>query len=337
MKTKIVYVVVSNDSDIYLEQTLLSAYSARLYMPDVEIILIVDYLTNTTIKDKRSKILDYITTKIVVKIEGNYTNMQRSRILKTSIREHVRGDFLFIDSDTIITSSLSEIDSFNHDIGAVKNDHAPSIEECYNFRYMQGIQKDMKIMGYPMKKETKYFNSGVIYVKDNINTIQFFKNWNEYWYKGYSKGIYIDQVAFTIADTLNNSIIHELPGIWNCQSHYGLKYLKNSKIIHLINTQIPCPTEPFSKFKDKNLYIDIKKNGDIDNKNNQMMYMIMNSHEYFAESTYVIHDKDVYIWNSNSIVLFRYIYYTYSKLFKFIDFFSNYILKFMKNIHNLLK
>ena len=33
MKTKIVYVVVSDDADFYLEQTLVSVYSARLYNP----------------------------------------------------------------------------------------------------------------------------------------------------------------------------------------------------------------------------------------------------------------------------------------------------------------
>jgi hypothetical protein len=52
MKTKIVY-----EQDIYLEQTLLSVYSARLHMPDAEIILLVDDLTNKTINGKRNKII----------------------------------------------------------------------------------------------------------------------------------------------------------------------------------------------------------------------------------------------------------------------------------------
>jgi hypothetical protein len=102
MKTKIIYALVSDNSDIYLEQTLLSVYSVRLYMPETEIILIVDNVTNTNINGARSKILEFITSKIVVEIEGAYTKMQRSRILKTTLRKHITGDFLFIDKKIVI-------------------------------------------------------------------------------------------------------------------------------------------------------------------------------------------------------------------------------------------
>lgn len=34
MKTKIIYVLVSNENDCYLEQALVSIYSLRLYNPD---------------------------------------------------------------------------------------------------------------------------------------------------------------------------------------------------------------------------------------------------------------------------------------------------------------
>ena len=57
MKTKIVYVVVSDDADFYLEQTLVSVYSARLYNPNAEILLLVDSETNKTILGKREAIL----------------------------------------------------------------------------------------------------------------------------------------------------------------------------------------------------------------------------------------------------------------------------------------
>jgi len=42
MKTKIIYVLVSNENDCYLEQALVSIYSLRLYNPDANLLLLVD-------------------------------------------------------------------------------------------------------------------------------------------------------------------------------------------------------------------------------------------------------------------------------------------------------
>ena len=46
MKTKIVYVVVSDEHDIYLEQACLSMHSLRLYNPDAMITVVLDKHTN---------------------------------------------------------------------------------------------------------------------------------------------------------------------------------------------------------------------------------------------------------------------------------------------------
>lgn len=326
MRTKIVYVVVSNDNDVYLEQALLSVYSAKFYNPNTEIILLVDNFTNATIKGKRAKILDYISSKVVVEIKGKYTNQQRSRILKTSVREYIEGDFLFIDSDTIITSSLMEIDSFGSDIGAVKDFHL-SLEKnpgLYHF-----IRKIAKIMKWPIYQESNYFNSGVTYVKDNLKTRQFYKDWNRYWCKGVSKGINIDQPAFAMSNILNNHIIHELSGEWNCQLRHGLRYLENVKIFHYWSADIyNKPEQPIAEFMNKRLYLKIKKDGDIDN---EMIHIIENPKNYFAETTDILSGKDVYIWNSASNILLRYIY-NYSRFFQCVNFFSRCILFFNRHI-----
>ena len=90
MKTKIVYVVVSDDADFYLEQTLVSVYSLRLYNPETRVVLIVDDKTNDTLIGKRAKILEYISDKVVVNIPAKYTKKERSRYLKTTIRQHIK-------------------------------------------------------------------------------------------------------------------------------------------------------------------------------------------------------------------------------------------------------
>jgi hypothetical protein len=319
MNTKLVYVVTSNDRDIYLEQTLVSAYSARLYMPDAEIVLIVDDLTDATIKGKRSKILEYVTSKTVVKIEGKYTQQQRSRILKTSIREHIEGDFLFIDSDTIITSSLAEIDACNFDIAAVKDFHV-SLEKAPEYLFY--INKIGKKVGWPIGKESVQYNSGVIYVKDNDKTRHFYKTWNEYWHKGRLKGVNTDQPAFAMSNILNNRMMQELPGVWNCQLYYGLSYLYKSKIIHYWASNASFAKESLAAFTSDNFYLEIKKSGEISDAMNPI---IANPLDYFGEHTNIIYGQDVDLWQTTTMSLLRSIYN--NKLFKCIDVFSRLISK----------
>ena len=53
MNTKIVYTLVSDDSDTYLEQALLSVYSLRIHNPRAIVELAVDQFTAMTLVDKR--------------------------------------------------------------------------------------------------------------------------------------------------------------------------------------------------------------------------------------------------------------------------------------------
>jgi cellulose synthase/poly-beta-1,6-N-acetylglucosamine synthase-like glycosyltransferase len=142
MKTKLVYVLVSYDEqNDYLEQCLLSCYSARLHNADAEIILLVDNLTDNTLQGKRAEILKYISQKIVIDIAGNYNATQRSRIIKTTAREYVRGDFLFIDTDTVITQSIAGADQLQCSIGAVADGHVPTKKNIAAWKYLKKIDR----------------------------------------------------------------------------------------------------------------------------------------------------------------------------------------------------
>jgi hypothetical protein len=319
MKTKIVYVLVSNECDIYLEQTLLSVHSAKMHIPDAEIILLTDNSTNVTLTGQRSRILDYVTSKVVVEIEERYTNRQRSRILKTSIAEYVKEDFLFIDSDTIITASLEEADSFDCDIAAVKDLHISLLKKHPNYF---AVKKDINKIGESIDENLLYFNSGVFYVKYNERTMKFFKTWNEYWRKGNCNGIDVDQPSFMIANMLNSNIISELPDTWNCQIYTGLKYLYDSKILHYFASKIPFEEVYLAEFTGKDLYMEIKSKGYIDDKTEQIL---KNPYHYFDPCTLIIYGRDVALWNSFSIRSFRFFHKKCTKLFNIIEFFSKHL------------
>lgn len=169
MKTKIVYAVSSDESDSYLEQALLSVFSLRKHNADAFVELVVDQDTDATITGKRREILKYIDNKVVVNIPEEYNKLCRSRWLKTSLREHVKGDFLYIDNDTIITDDLSEIDSYGFSIGAVINAHVLfSLRK--EERYAKKIMKNAPHEGWNCSEDTPFFNGGVLLVKDTTES-----------------------------------------------------------------------------------------------------------------------------------------------------------------------
>ena len=234
MKTKIVYVLVSSNNDIYLEQAYVSMYSVKYYMPDAHITLLTDKLTEATFIGVRKKEIQYVDELISTEISGNYTASQRSRILKTSVRKYIKGDFLFIDTDTIVVRPLYEIDNMEADIAACWDTHSPFVSNPYRSMCIEHGKK----LGWPIENETVYYNSGVIFVKDNEQTHKFYELWNKNWLEGCKKKIYMDQPAFAKTNYMLGHPAQTLDDIWNCELKHGVKYLKDAKIVHYLCTNI---------------------------------------------------------------------------------------------------
>ena len=260
MKTKIVYVVTSSPEDYYLEQTLLSIFSVIKHNRGVEIELVVDDKTDTTITNNRTAILKYINKKVVVKVPEKYNKVQASRYMKTSLRKHVQGDYLFIDSDTIITESLSSIDQYNDDIMAVINEHVPISQ--YFDSYGKRVKKYALQEGWNCSDAIQYFNSGVMYVKDTELSRRFYSDWHATWSNNVEKyGRHFDQPPLALTNEKYGYIIKELPAIWNCQIlRFGLPYLNDAKIIHYF-AAMKSKNDIVYIFRDSGIYNYIKTNG----------------------------------------------------------------------------
>lgn len=262
MKTKIVYAVTSDETDLYLEQTLVSVYSLRLYNPEARVVLIVDDKTNGTLTGKRTKILEYISEKVIVNIPAKYTKKERSRYLKTTIRQYIEGAYLFIDSDTIITDDLSDIDNLldkGIEIAAVKDSHC-DFKDMLNYKL---ILSRAHTIGWDaiLKKDTIHFNSGVLFVCDNNFTHHFYDEWHKNWLYELHKGLFYDQLAMAYTNQLLNCPIKELDGIWDCQIYQdGVRYLCNAKIIHYFSG---LGTKKSYYFHNRNVFTEITETGNI--------------------------------------------------------------------------
>lgn len=292
MKTKIVYVIVSNEQDIYLEQAWVSAYSLRLYTPDTHIIFVTDKDTYENImRSDRRAVCAVVDEFVPISVDCGLNNLEKSRWLKTNLRNIIKGDFLFIDTDTVIAGDLSEVDSWEMDLGIVIDLHAPFRE----FERKAEVKKVMrKIFGKDeLKEATEYYNSGIIYAKDTEKVHQFFSAWHANWEYSVSKGTPTDQQSLVYTVDEMPGFVTPMNGEYNCQVLGSIQYLHTAKIMHFFNAKwnenTLCP------FFGREIYRQVKQANGI---TNEIDWQIRHCKELFSSPTPPIMGADVYVWRS---------------------------------------
>ena len=300
MKTKIVYVVVSDEADIYLEQAYISMFSVKYHNPDSHIILLTDNYTRDTFVGIRKEETKYADEIIVVDFsETKYDKQKRSRLLKTCVRNKVDGDFLFVDCDTIIVKPIDEIDNYAYPIAACRDSHSDFQKNPYRkICLMHG-----KKLGWPIEKEQEYFNSGVILVKDCLETHRFYDRWNENLLKGHKKNITMDQPSFAKTNYEAGHPISVLPDVWNCELKHGMKYLRDAKIVHYLCTN-PSRYQNQQLFllNERDVFDEIKKTGII---SNQIKEIIIDPFSGLAETTHCFAGEDLLFFRTMRYNYFR--------------------------------
>jgi lipopolysaccharide biosynthesis glycosyltransferase len=238
MKTKLVYVLTCAPEATYIEQALMSVYSARHWNPDAHIVLMVDDKSNALLTGKRGEILNYVSEKIVVPFEDeSLTPMYRSRWIKTQVRHLIKGDFLFVDSDTICCRSIGEIDDFECEVGAVLESHLPVSEFCDALH--RSAQNANEIIGVDVDIEQLYFSSGVLLVRDTKKTHKLYELWHQFWKEGNEIGLKIDQPSLAKANREMGHIIQQIPDSYNCILFTRPPFVREAHILHIAAYQNP--------------------------------------------------------------------------------------------------
>ena len=283
MKTKLVYVLTCAPQDTYIEQALMSVWSARYHNPGAHIVLIVDDLTNNLLVGERAEVLDYISEKLIVPFEPGKNMHDRSRWLKTKARELIKGDFLYIDTDTIIMCDLSKIEQTEAEIAMVRDENVDFQEEIESVTTQ--MMKCCEKVGVDLSKEKYYFNGGVIYARDTQLVHQIYDKWHTYWKEGLLVGLPIDQpsfakaniefgrpvvllddrwntMAFTYIDEIYSAyILHFWRGVSFLYQKKCMDYIKHNGLTDFLKYYVLHPTETFvpsdshiSKYKTKDFY-----------------------------------------------------------------------------------
>ena len=296
MRTKAVYVVVSGEADVYFEQAWVSAWSLKHYNPEMEVECVVDPETYDQVMGcYRRQALSVIDRLVRVEVPAHYSKKERSRWLKTSVRQHVKGDFLFIDTDTIVCDSLRDLDDLEDEVMMVKDHHCP-ISLMTDAKYIkEGIEKTF---GIPYTEDA-YYNSGVIYSKDTPSSHAFFEAWHALWKKYDKKGVYTDQCSLAILNAKEHAI-KDLDDIYNCQIHLSMRYFHRAKIVHYFNNQ------PFQNrlhpFDTNEIFKVIKKEQTI---SNSLQQDIVDYKSLFYTQTYILGGEERNMYDDYACRLLR--------------------------------
>ncbi len=254
---KFVYVLTTDQKDLYTEQAYLSIYSLKLKMPEAYTILLVDDLTESYLRRNKQYILSIISELKVIKIDPIFNKKQRSRFLKTTMREYISGNFLYIDCDTIITDNLSDINQTQADIAGILDTHVP-LSKYYAKKRVTSMHIEMGMT--EALNNDSHFNGGIMFARDTEAAHHYFMTWHNLWLECVKKGVNIDQIALNEANARCGDIIQELNGIWNCQIlKGGISYLADAKIIHYFATQDYNP-HPFY-LADESILNEISQTG----------------------------------------------------------------------------
>ena len=315
MRTQIVYVLIASEQTLWGEEFWASLFSLRHFHPTVKVTVLVDSPTAEMIKGKK-ELYSMITELKVIPVPDNYSNRLRSRTIKTSVRNLIDGDYLYIDTDTIITRPLDEIDNLPvKNIAMVPELHGPFKNHItYNY-----ICNDVKrIFNVDVSDSPYWFNAGVTFVRDNTFTRDFFKKWHENWeYSAFVKKQTSDMRALICTDKSYGYIIERLPDVYNSQIAMSIEYLYDAKIVHFWHMRgLFKHDENYSPFCNHSIYQQIKKEGKI---SADVANQILSCKSTFYSPSMVVGRKEMQFLMSPLYVVLGQAYHDSKSMHWFLD------------------
>lgn len=278
MKTQIVYVLVSSEKDVFLEELWASVWSLRRYEPDVTVNVIVDELTAIRVK-ANAELMALITNVVVADVPEKYTPKERSREIKTRIRELIKGDFFYIDTDTVICKPLGDIDNCEYDVAGIPDSNVFLKDNPFAGGMIASVKE---IFGSDVSNREYLINGGVIYAKDNEVAHELFRRWNKNWtYSCFKKGNSQDQPALWQSDHEMGNVIKLLPNVYNSQVAMSLQYFVDAAIVHFLHMNF-IPDQSYSPYLCLKIYKDIKVAGTL---TREIKDVIINCKSSFAPLT----------------------------------------------------
>ena len=137
----------------------------------------------------------------------------RNRFLKTTLRQNLTGPFLYLDSDTFVRGSLTEVFALQADVAGTPNH---SMDDGRR-QVWQGDRETLAELGW-QTGPGHYLNAGVVFLNDTAAARAFAERWHHLWLEACARlGRSRDQPAFNAALCATGPALAVLPHRFNAQ------------------------------------------------------------------------------------------------------------------------
>lgn len=239
---QVTYVLTSNGKDIYADMNLISLRSLRYTNPHTKIILVCDLDTVQSLKTSNHYVSKEVDRIIAVKTPDQPPSF-RNRFIKTSLRQYLSGDFLYLDADTIVRGDISEIFLNKASLAGVPNHNG--IGSHLEMPGRETIIFEQLNWSFP----SHYVNGGVLFFSENSETYLFCDLWHQKWLECSTKtGKHFDQPSLNSAIEDSKIKFCWLDHHFNAQVHARPHTAWNAKVWHIyLSEPHPLPKNVFTE------------------------------------------------------------------------------------------
>lgn len=236
----ICFVLTSKKLGVYTDMAAVAALAVRRLHRQARIILITDEPTAHAI-DHGNHALAKIVTEVVVQPTGIDVPSVSSRYLRTALRQLVKGDYLYLDTDAIAVRPLDRRWPRGTDLAMARDRNQHGITPLA----LPDIEQLRVKLGWKFRMD-RYLNAGVLLVRDTPAAHAFYAEWHRRWKQALSLGIWQDQFSFNSASTTGIATIGILPDRDNWVTHSTAMLRGRARIFHFFASvygeQIPGNT-----------------------------------------------------------------------------------------------
>jgi Glycosyl transferase family 8 len=251
MTGHVVYVVTSEGRDIYSVMTRISAASLRISNRSYNVMVVCDTDSTAAMQRKRDPLLGEVNEWVTFETAAGDAAF-RNRFLKTNLRNIIDGRYLFLDSDTLIRSDLSELFSSTADIACAANHSKHQLEH-------QMWEEDKAVLN-AMEWQTRndvYVNGGLMLCNDTPGARRFAADWHRRWLTCYQRtGRYRDQPALNAAIFATDTNLEILPPRFNAQIKMAPETAADAVVWHFYASANTRPITAFELLLDRVLRDD---------------------------------------------------------------------------------
>lgn len=185
----ICFVLAAKDLGLHADMAAVAALAVRRLHSQARIILVTDKPTARAMAHDNHALPD-IATEIIVQPTDSDDSIVSNRHLKTVLRQLVKGDYLYLDNDAIAVRPLDRAWPKRADLALAHDWNRRGVTPSA----LPAIEKLRAQLGWEFLPD-RYFNGGVIFVRDTSAAHNFYTQWHRRWQQTRSLGIPEDQIS----------------------------------------------------------------------------------------------------------------------------------------------